>query len=230
MRTLLQRAVAVLFDFDGVLVDSEPYYFRSYQKAFQKRGHTLDQEEYWIHWTSLGEGISGEVRRHDLGYGPDEIEAISREGAQEYGRFSREGSIPFFPEMLEALRLLLDSGCSCAIASSSAEEDIRNIFASSARLEPPCPVVGRRSGLRPKPHSDIYVYAAGALGVLPTDCVVIEDAEKGIAAASAVGMSSIVVRNRLNRSISFEGADAVVDSHEDFLRQVRRWTQQPGGA
>ena len=47
LNDLLDHAEAVLFDFDGVLVDSEPYYYQSYSGAFQKRGHTLRKEEYW---------------------------------------------------------------------------------------------------------------------------------------------------------------------------------------
>jgi beta-phosphoglucomutase-like phosphatase (HAD superfamily) len=220
---LLDRAEAVLFDFDGVLVDSERHHFMSYNAAFQKRGHTLREEEYWEHWTSRGEGIAGEVRRHGLGLSPAEMEALYAEAARNFSLLCREDHIPFFPGMLEGLLELEASGMPCAIASNSREDDISMIFERAGHSPPPCIVVGRRAGLRSKPHPDIYVYAAGVLRTAPSACLAVEDAHKGLEAARTVGMPCVILKNELNRGLEYPGADAVIESHSSFLSQLRDW-------
>jgi len=220
---LLDQAQAVLFDFDGVLVDSELYHYRSYDGAFREKGHALRQEEYWEYWTSRGEGVVGEVRRHGLDLSEEEIEAIHAESRRRFSAFCREGRIPFFPGMLEGLLELEGRGMPCAIASNSLERDIAMIFERAGHSPPPCLVVGRREGLRPKPHPDIYVYAAGVLGVAPAACLAVEDAHKGLQAARAVGMRCVILKNELNRRLEYPAADAVIESHACFLSQLRAW-------
>jgi HAD superfamily hydrolase (TIGR01509 family) len=223
LENLLTHAEAVLFDFDGVLVDSEPYYYRSYNLAFEKRGHKIKEEEYWEYWTSRGEGIPGEIRRHNLHITEEEVKAIYQERCENYTAFCERGSIEFYPGMLDVLKDLKDKGMPCAIASSSLEPDILTIFEKAGHAQPPCTVVGRRHGLRPKPHPDIYVYAAGTLDVEPLKCLVIEDAHKGLEAAKSVQMRCVILKNELNRNLDYPEADAVIPDHEAFAHAVHGW-------
>ena len=124
---------------------------------------------------------------------------------------------------MTSLISLRSKGMPCAIASSSFEPDIVVIFEKAGHSTPPCTVVGRRSGLRPKPEADIFVYAAGVLGFEPADCLVIEDAHKGLDAAKAVGMRCAVLKNEYNRDLKYPGADAVIESHAAFAEAVRKW-------
>ena len=62
---LLQISRGIIFDFDGLLADSEPYHYLAYNEVFQRYGHSLNKDEYWVEWTSKGKGIAGEIR-HDL--------------------------------------------------------------------------------------------------------------------------------------------------------------------
>jgi HAD superfamily hydrolase (TIGR01509 family) len=228
LKRLLDEAGAVLFDFDGVLVDSEPFYYRSYNMAFEKRGHTIKEEEYWEYWTSKGEGIPGEVRRYGLDISQDEIDTMYAERCENFTAFCRQGSIPFYPGMLEVLNSLKEKGMPCAIASSSFEPDILIIFEKAGYKAPPCTVVGRRKGLRPKPWPDIYVYAAGALGKEPASCLVIEDAHKGLEAAHTASMRCVILKNERNRELDYPGADLVIEDHEAFALQVGAWRGSRG--
>jgi HAD superfamily hydrolase (TIGR01509 family) len=225
LRSLLDKAQAVLFDFDGVIVDSEPYYYQSYNLAFEKRGHSIKEEEYWEFWTSKGEGIPGEVRRYHLDVSPEEMETMYAERCENFTRFCGQGKIPFYPGMLDALLALKEKGMPCAIASSSLEEDIMTIFEKAGYAPPPCGVVGRRKGLRPKPHPDIYVHAAGTLNKAPASCLAIEDAHKGLEAAHKVGMPCVILKNERNRNLDYPGADLVINLHADFVRKVRAWNR-----
>jgi beta-phosphoglucomutase-like phosphatase (HAD superfamily) len=68
----------VIFDFDGILVDSERHHMAAYNAVFQKYGHTLDETEYFKYWTSLGHGPAGEIERHKLNIDPAEIRRQKR--------------------------------------------------------------------------------------------------------------------------------------------------------
>ncbi|HER43694.1 MAG TPA: HAD family phosphatase, partial [Candidatus Eisenbacteria bacterium] len=128
---LLAGKRAVVFDFDNVLVDSEPYHFEAYNIVFSKRGHALDREEYWLEWTSRGGGAEGEIARHGLPVDPDEIR---REKDPIYSEFCRT-SIELFPAAEEIVRTLAGAGYTLAVASGSYEHDIRTILAANG-LEP----------------------------------------------------------------------------------------------
>jgi len=218
---LLAEAKALLFDFDGVIADSEPFYYRSYDRAFRKRGHSIREEDYWEYWTSRGEGIAGEAKRQGIPFSEEEMKVMYAERREHYSAFCREGAIPFFPGMLDALLLLKKKGVPCIVASSSFEGDILTLFEKAGHAPPPCPVVGRRACLLPKPDPDIFVYAAGALGAAPADCLVFEDAHKGLEAAKTVGMKCMILKNRYNRNLNYADADAVAESHEAFLQAIR---------
>jgi HAD superfamily hydrolase (TIGR01509 family) len=220
---LLDEARAVLFDFDGVIVDSEPFYYKSYNKAFEKRGHSIKEEDYWEYWTSRGEGIPGEAKRHGIDLSEEEIAVMYAERRLHYTEFCRQGKIPFYKGMVEALHDLKDKGKPCAIASSSFENDVITIFEKAGHENPPCVVIGRRAGLRPKPKPDIFVYAAGVLKTAPADCLVIEDAHKGLEAAAEVGMRCVILKNERNSKLDYPGAELVVESHKEFVAAVDAW-------
>jgi beta-phosphoglucomutase-like phosphatase (HAD superfamily) len=69
-KQLFEKAKAIIFDFDGVLADSEKYHFITYSEVFARYGHTIDETEYYKYWTSLGLGARGEIERHNLDLDP----------------------------------------------------------------------------------------------------------------------------------------------------------------
>ena len=60
----------MIFDFDGVLADSEKWHFATYSEVFARHGHTIDETEYYKYWTSLGMGARGEIERFGLDLDP----------------------------------------------------------------------------------------------------------------------------------------------------------------
>ena len=218
---LLAGKRAVVFDFDNVLVDSEPYHFEAYNIVFSKRGHALDREEYWLEWTSRGGGAEGEIARHGLPVDPDEIR---REKDPIYSEFCRT-SIELFPAAEEIVRTLAGAGYTLAVASGSYEHDIRTILAANG-LEPLfSAVVGKDNIVRTKPDPETYIEAARRLGIPPASCLAVEDAEKGIKSAHAAGMEVVVVLTDLTKDLGIGGADLVLGNLDELrtaLREVLR--------
>ena len=208
----------VIFDFDGVLVDSERHHMASYNAVFQKYGHTLDPVEYAKYWTSLGHGPKGEIERHRLKIDPD---AIRREKRPIFSELCRNGTVRFFPEALELVERLAGAGKTLAIASGTMKSDIDAILENEGLLETFASVVGSdTAALKPDPESFLMVLRD--VGVAPNEAVVVEDAEKGVGAAIAAHIPVVVIRSPETLGIEFEGADLILRSHEELVSFSRR--------
>ncbi len=211
-------ARVVIFDFDGVLVDSERYHFETYNAVFQKYGHTLDPTEYWKYWTSLGHGPKGEIERHNLPLDPVRIRDEKRPIFSEY---CRNGTVRFFPEAREVVELLRRAGKTLTIASGTPAPDIEAVVANEGLADAFTAIVGSDTVTAMKPAPDIFLAALDAVGGAPSEALVFEDAEKGVGSAIAAGIPVVVVRTKESRGIDFSAADVVFDSHAELAEAVR---------
>jgi len=200
---LLLRAGAMLLDFDGVLADSEPFFRRSWNTALEPWGHSIGEKDYWKYWSSLGEGLDGEIRRHGL----DSIDRSLVCSRQEeiYAEFVLSGAIPLFPGASVLLEELESGpawgGRPYCIASNTPASLIRHVLGSNGATIPE--VVGG-DGLDKKPSPAIFMKAASILGIRPWETVVLEDSWKGITAAGRGGFRSLLVINQYNRDLDIE--------------------------
>lgn len=214
---LLAGKKAIVFDFDNVLVDSEPYHFEAYDIVFSKRGHTLDRDEYWLEWTSKGGGAEGEIARYNLPMDPDEVRS---EKDPIYSEFCRT-SIEMFPAAKEILSSLAGAGYTLAVASGSYERDIRTILASNRVEELFEAVVGKDNIAMTKPDPETYIEAARRLGIPPGSCLAVEDAEKGVRSAHGAGMDVIVIMTELTRALEIGGADLTLGDLDELGALLR---------
>jgi HAD superfamily hydrolase (TIGR01509 family) len=215
----LFAAPVIIFDFDGILVDSERHHMAAYNAVFQKYGHTLDETEYFKYWTSLGHGPAGEIERHNLKIDPD---AIRREKRPAFSELCRNGVVKFYPEAREVVEILSRAGKRLCIASGTMVSDITAILENENLLDPFEVIAGSDTVPALKPSPDVLLHVTRELGVSPGDAVVIEDAEKGIGAARGAGMPVVVVRTPETSAIDFSSADLVLDSHAEWVRFTRQ--------
>ncbi len=215
---LWKRTDAVLFDFDGVLADSEPFYRSSWNQVLAQFGHSVSEKDYWKYWAYLGQGLKGEMERTGLVI--DNISQARYRQKEIYSRFCLSGSIPLFSGAAEAVSMACKLK-KCAIASNTESSLVRDIVSTEMKAVPP--VVGGE-GLRSKPAPDIFLRAAEVLEVKPEKCLVIEDALKGVKAAQSAGMPVILVRNGYNDcfeapdiSLEINGIDTLRFFMEEML-------------
>lgn len=214
LESILETTDAVIFDFDNIIVDSEPYHFKAYTQAFARWGHTIDREEYWLEWTSKGGGAEGEIERHGLGLDPDEVR---RYKDPVYSAFCRSGEIRIFPASAEIIRLLDGAGLTLAIASGSYEKDIRAILEADGLAHLFRAVVGKDGIARYKPDPETYLAATAAIDIRPERSLAIEDAEKGVRSAREAGMRVIVIETAITKGFDLQGADLTCESPEELL-------------
>ena len=214
---------ALLLDFDGVLADSELLYHESWNVALSKWGAQIPEEEYLLHWTSLGEGLKGHLARHpELRARVDPVEASSIQKSV-YASFCESGRVGLMDGAAGVLDELSTGAFAgrCAIASNTDESLIRSIIAAAGAS--PIPVVGG-AGLPKKPMPDIFLRAASLLGSGPDETLVFEDAWKGLEAATRGGFRSVLVRSRLNRDFDLTAGYALegIGALLPMLRELRR--------
>ena len=215
VKSIFEKSKGIIFDFDGLLADSEPYHYLAYNAVFKKYGHSLDEQEYWIEWTSKGKGIAGEIERHKLNLGVNPTE-LRKQKFKIYSKYCQNGDIKLFPEAIKLVELLKAS-FPLAIASGSWGHDIRDILKNAGVEDLFENILGKESALKEKPNPDIFLKAAKTLNCPTSKCVVIEDALKGLNAAKTANMQCIIVRNKLNQNIDFDRADLIVPSLAELI-------------
>lgn len=189
--------LAVVFDFDGVLVDSEPLHFRSLRDALLADGVEITEEEYWGVYLAYDD--RGALRRALEHRGePADPQRVERLAAAKAARF--EALLPevaVFPGARELVRTLHPE-VPLAIASGARHEEIDAILEGVGLRDAFAAIVGVEDAPRTKPDPAPYLEAARRLAatrgaLTPADCVAIEDSVPGIASALASGMKVVGV-------------------------------------
>lgn len=193
LRLEWENCGAVLFDFDGVLADSEPFYRESWNMALSPV-RPIGRKEYFLRWSFLGQG---EQHLTEMGFAPHDREALRNRQKELYATLCLSGAIPLFPETAELLSWVSDRK-PCMIASNTDSDLVRTVL---ERGGSPVPDVVGGEGSRHKPHPDIFLRAAASLGLPPCSCLVVEDAWKGIEAARRGGFRAVLVRTPHNRGL-----------------------------
>jgi HAD superfamily hydrolase (TIGR01509 family) len=207
--------LAILFDNDGVLVDTEGYYFQANREALAAFGVALDREAYVELFLRDSRGAWDRLRTR--GVGEREIEAARAGRDRRYQELLGEGDL-LMPGVAAGLAALAGR-FRMAIVTSSEPAPFAAVHARAGILHHFELALTRDQYRHAKPDPEPYRLAVARLGVAPARCLVVEDSERGLRAAKAAGLSCWVVPSELTRGGRFEAADAVL---EDFSEVARR--------
>lgn len=206
------RARALLWDNDGVLVDTEHLFFRATSEIFGGSGIEVTRELYvdyaMRHGRSLFELMAAR------GVGEEEIRRIRSRRDDRYTQLLREG-VEVMPGVRETLASL-QGQLPMAIVTASGREHFELIHAGLGLLRHFEFVLADGDYARHKPEPDPYLAAARRLGLDPSDCIAVEDSERGLRAAVAAGMRCLVVPSGFSAGGDFSAADRVLDSASDI--------------
>jgi HAD superfamily hydrolase (TIGR01509 family) len=203
---------AILWDNDGVLVDTEHLYFEATQQVLQSVGIPLSEAQYIELFLVQGKGAWHLAEAQ--GARPIEVERLRSERDAAYVRLLRQG-----PRVLNGVACALDAlhqKYVMGIVTSSKREHFDLIHASTGLLPYFDFVLASGDYARSKPDPDPYLAAITCSGVAPEACVAIEDSERGLASATRAGIRCIVVPSRLTRGRAFAGAHRVLESASDI--------------
>lgn len=197
----------LIFDLDGLLADTERLHRKAYQDVLGGLGITVTDQQYDTHWIRHGRGIADFIAEHCLGIDPD----ITRSAKADVYRALVLSSVEPMPGALSALNRL-HGHRTLALATSSSPDGAYAVLRTLGIDGYFTRIATKADAERMKPFPDIFLAVASALNVAPGQCVVLEDAEKGIIAADAAGMRSIAIPNAHTRGNDFSKATMVLPS------------------
>jgi beta-phosphoglucomutase len=206
---------AAVFDFDGVIVDSEPLHFRSLRDALRPEGVEITEEEYRRVYLAYDdrEAIRLALEHHGEKTDPARREKIEARKAEIFARLIPE--VPVFEGARDLVRAL-EGQMPLAIASGARHEEVEAILRGVGLRDAFATIVGAEDAERTKPDPAPYLEAARRLaarkpGLAPEECVAFEDSMAGIAAALGAGMKVVGVAHSYPAE-KLRAAHRVVDS------------------
>lgn len=206
--------LGVIFDMDGVLVDSGPAHLQSWQLLAREMGSDLTAEQF-AH--SFGQR-SSEIITHTFGItDAGEIARLDARKESLYRDLIR-GHVPAMPGAKELVKSLHASGFRLAVGSSGPPENVTLVCEEMGLTPMMTAIVTGMDVQRGKPDPQVFQIAAERLRLSPADCVVIEDAPAGIEAAKRAGMACIALTSSHPRE-RLSGADRIV-AHLDEVNAV----------
>lgn len=181
---------AILFDMDGLMIESERALLQCWREASQALDlHQLD-DALWLSFVGLSDRVCNDLLRDRLDEA--QVQALLQEMQVRYDAHVEAG-LPLKTGVLELLALLQSRGLPRAVVTSTRRERALQKLARCGLLPYFDTVVTGSDVAHPKPAPDIYLLAASTLGVSPGECLVLEDSAAGVRAALAAGMTPIQV-------------------------------------
>jgi len=224
---------AIVFDFDGVIANSEPLHFRAFRDVLADVGVRLTETDYYGRYLGFDDvgsfqAIAHDHRRH---WTKDDIGALIVRKAERLEALERDTSV-LFPGAAETIRRIA-AAVPLAIASGALGAEIRRVL-DRERLTP-CfhAIISAEDTAASKPAPDPYLRAVALLEfavhapVSPEDCAAVEDSHWGLESARAAGLKTVAVAQTYPRSALT--ADLVVDSIGSIELELlkRLWTATP---
>jgi HAD superfamily hydrolase (TIGR01509 family) len=199
---------AILWDNDGVLVDTERLYFKATQQALKLAGVDLSFDLYKD--VSLRQGAGLFYLASDRGWTAEQVSELRAERDEIYTRLLRAKPL-LFPEVYETLRKL-HKKYRMAIVTSSRRDHFDVMHETTAIQKFFEFVLAREDYVESKPLPEPYLKAMQKLGLPAEKCVAIEDTERGLVAARAAGLRCVIIPHAFTQECKFEGAEAVLES------------------
>jgi beta-phosphoglucomutase-like phosphatase (HAD superfamily) len=204
----------LLFDFDGLLVDTETPSRLVWEELYREHGHELPQDQWATLVGTIGAPFDPFGHLEQLvGRSLDEQSLTMRRRAREYELTDLEVLRPGVEEyFVDAERL----GLRTAVVSSSDDDWIARHLGRLGRLEGLDAIVAANGDTeRAKPRPDLYLEALDRLGLKPEEGIAFEDSPNGVTAAKAAGLVCVAVPNPITAELALEDADLVLESLAD---------------
>jgi HAD superfamily hydrolase (TIGR01509 family) len=224
-----QEVEAIIFDCDGVLVDTEYLKFLAWKEALASTNVEFSVEEYMPLIGHSSKNILQMIRQLKNQDISDDVIPVRQE---KYRLLQAQGVPPIAPMIEFARRLSQEKGklgIKLGLASSASTKEIMHNLRQIGLEEAFDLVISGSDDLgqyvdsegknKPKPY--IYIEAAKRLNVMPSRCVVFEDTSAGVEAASGAGMVAIAVPNQFTNAQDFSKATKVIQTYQDLpLKQI----------
>lgn len=196
----MSQLKAIVFDMDGLMVDSEPLSQQAWDEYLRPYGHQLT-EEIVSQIIGLRADVSTPTIKALFSL-PEPVPVIIEKRAAIYSQIRANG-VPIMPGLLELHAEIARRQIPWAVATSSPRAHAEEIL-HQLGLQDRCRAIAAGNEVtHGKPHPEIYQLAAARLGILPQHCLALEDSGPGSLAAAAAGMTVIAIPNTQTQTADF---------------------------
>jgi HAD superfamily hydrolase (TIGR01509 family) len=206
---------AVIFDMDGVIIDSEPMHNKAYHDMFKEVGIEVSKELYESFTGQSTINICKRLCDHfNLEQTPEHLVALKRKYYKHF--FENNSDLDLIDGVLDLIKDYHSNGLTLVLGSSAAMTSINQIF---DRFDLNQYFVGKLSGgdlKESKPHPEIFIKAAEATGYNRDECFVIEDSTNGVEAAKAAGIFCIGYDSFHSKNQDYSKADMVIKDFKEI--------------
>jgi beta-phosphoglucomutase len=206
----LRPSRGVIFDVDGVLVDSYHAHFASWQRFVAERQWTFSEQQFAATFGRTSRDIIVETWGEQMGLSDEMVVEMDRRKGALYREIIAK-SFPVMDGAPELIHRLAEAGFGLAVGSSGPTKNVRIVL---QHVDPQGVIAVAVTGddvTRGKPDPQVFQLAADRLGLPPSQCVVVEDAPAGIRAAHAAGMRCIAVASTGRSRGELQAAEIVVE-------------------
>jgi beta-phosphoglucomutase len=208
---------AIVFDFDGVLANSEPLHLRAYQDVLASEGIAITERDYYARYLGYDDvgAFAAIGADHGRAWTPEDIERLVGTKAERMEVLERNVSV-LFPGAADAVRRAA-AMVPIAIASGALGREIRRVLDREKLTDLFSAIVAAGDTTASKPSPEPYLEAvarltaAGAANLVAGDCVAIEDSQWGLQSARAAGLRTVGVAQTYDESVLLS-ADLVIAS------------------
>jgi HAD superfamily hydrolase (TIGR01509 family) len=205
----------VIFDMDGVIVDTEPVHYYAYQQHFKQLGIQVSDEMYATFTGNSTKNVYQKLINHfEIQIPLDELVITKRNLFN--NAFDTKKDLFLLEGVEKLIEQLFNEGKQLILASSSAKVTIDRVFTRFNLHRYFTHIVSGEDFPQSKPHPAIFEEAARLSGVTKDECLVIEDSTNGILAAKAAGLFCVGYRSVNSKKQQYELADLVVDKFDDL--------------
>ena len=211
----------VIFDWDGVVIDSSAQHERSWEILAEEISKPLPEGHFKLGFGKKNQVIIPEIL--EWATDSDEIAMLSDRKEAIYRDLVRQSGVQILPGARELVSALRSAGIPRAIGSSTPRGNLDAIFAATGLGELFDAVVCGDDVVYGKPAPDVFLLAAQMLGLPPAECLVVEDAHAGIEAARRAGIPVLAVAttNPLSELAAATGAgESLADTTPALLREI----------
>jgi len=210
---------AVIFDMDGVIIDSEPIYLRVEMELFNKLGLTITEKDHDAFVGTTTRNMWEVLKnKFDISQSVDELVELERKSYDE--RLVSQKDLAPISGIIELIQSLNKIGMKLAIASSSLRSQIEIVVDLFKIRSYFLQLVSGDEVSKGKPEPDIFLLAAERLNAKPQECLVIEDSRNGVEAAKKAGMKCIGFQNPSSGRQDLSRADVVVGGIEGIWEVI----------
>ena len=212
---MISEKKAILFDMDGVLVNSEPQHYRAWNLVFREMGFEMPWEPYK---PCIGSTFPNLVRivEEYTGKKINDLEAMRRSNKEKLKQVEAEEGVAAVEGVRELMPRFKEKGWRMAVASSSPKEQIASTVKALGIEDCFELLFTGESVPNPKPAPDTFLRCAEAMGVRPEECIVIEDSYNGSLAARRAGMYCIGIQNPGSGDQDLSNADMVIKEFKEL--------------